>query len=43
MLLEPTGESQPLHCAVIVLGTDVTLRAVLRNDVGETGGHDEKG
>lgn len=43
MLLEPPRESQPLHSAVIVLGTDVTLRAVLGNDVGETCGHDEKG
>lgn len=43
MLLEPTRESQPLHSAVIVLGTDVTLGAVLGNDVGESSGHDEKG
>lgn len=43
MLLPPTRESQPLHRAVIVLGTDVTLRAVLLNDVDETGGHDEDG
>lgn len=43
MLLEPARKSQSLHSAIIVLSTDVTLRAVLRNDVGETDGHDENG
>ena len=28
---------------MVVLGTDVTLRAVLLDDVDEAGGHDEEG
>lgn len=43
MLLEPTRTPQTSHSSAIVFSTDVTLRAVFRNDVGETGGHDEDG
>lgn len=41
MLLEPTRESKPLHSAVIVLNTDMTLRAILLDDIDQTGGYEE--
>ena len=43
MLLEPARHFQTLHRATVIFGADVALRAVLRDNVRETRGHDEDG
>ncbi len=43
VLLEPPRRPQPPHRVGVVFRADVALRAVLRHDVGEAGGHDEDG
>ena len=43
VLFESTRHPKAFHSPAIVFCADMTLGAVLRNDVGETGGHDEDG
>ena len=43
MLLVPARQFQTLHRSTVIFGADVALRAVLRDNVRETRGHDEDG